>query len=101
MNIGNTYFLLNVQVFPFSASTKEINSLIKINHKPNKTEDKKDDSNKNQDTSNSEIACDPTPVVDNKTVFDDYKKAVESAKANGNSIETQEDSCGNTIYVLV
>lgn len=67
----------------------------------NKTEDKKDDSNKNQDTSNSEIACDPTPVVDNKTVFDDYKKAVESAKANGNSIETQEDSCGNTIYVLM
>lgn len=67
----------------------------------NKTEDKKDDSNKNQDTSNSEIACDPTPIVDNKTVFDDYKKAVESAKANGNSIETQEDSCGNTIYVLM
>ena len=67
----------------------------------NKTEDKKDDSNKNQDTSNSEIACDPTPIVDNKTVFDDYKKAVESAKENGNSIETQEDSCGNTIYVLV
>lgn len=67
----------------------------------NKTEDKKDDSNKDKDTSDSEIACDPTPVVNNKTVFDDYKKAVEAAKTNGNSIETQEDSCGNTIYVLV
>lgn len=67
----------------------------------NKTEDKKDDSNKDKDTSDSEIACDPTPVVNNKTVFDDYKKAVEVAKTNGNSIETQEDSCGNTIYVLV
>lgn len=67
-----------------------------------KKEDKTDGSNKDSGKmdSKTEPACEPT-VVDNKTTFDDYTKAIEAAKANGNNIETQEDACGNTIYVLV
>lgn len=101
-NSSSTSNASSVSQQPASTSTSTTTEAKKDNTSisTNKNDSKKEDTNKS-DTNNSEIACEPAPVVDNKKVFDDYTSAITAAKESGNSIETQEDSCGNTIYVLV